>query len=82
MKVIFEPLPREPFFRVMIRKVLKKPRPGEIIPISFNGRTAYVVRGVPLNAPAWVVAVGAGVGCYILLDKDTGKNLAETEAMR
>lgn len=82
MKIIFEPLPREPFFRALIRKVFGKPRPGEVITISFNGKTAFAVRGVPLGAPAWVAAVGSGAGCYLLLDRETGKNLAEIEAMQ
>jgi len=82
MKVMFEPLPQESFLRALIRKVLKKSRPKEFITISLNGRTIVVSRGIPVNVPAWVAAVGSGAGCYLLLDMETGKNLAAIEAMQ
>jgi len=84
MKVIFEPLPREPLLKLVIRKILRRtPRKEDFIFVSLNGRSVICPRGIALEVPAWVVAVvGSGARCYLLLDKETGKNLAAIEAMQ
>ena len=48
-KVIFDKLPKEPFFQKVFRLLMRRTRKDQFVRLSMNGRVVCCNRGVPVE---------------------------------
>jgi len=48
-KVIFDKLPKEPFFQKVFRILMKRTRKNQFVHLSMNGRKVICGRGIPVE---------------------------------
>jgi hypothetical protein len=72
MKVIFEPLPQQSFYKWLLFRLFRIKRTAENIVVGMNGKVLIIKRGVPVDVPDWVPEVASHApehmkyNCYVL----------------
>lgn len=59
MRVIFETLPPESFYKWVMRKLFRIRRTAERIVVGMNGKTLVIKRGVVVDVPDWVPEIAS-----------------------